>query len=330
MKTRSDVGIAMKEIGGYIEIEHNRGNLYHDNAIKLNCGRACLEYLIKAYEIRKIWLPFFLCDSVIQRCNHFDVSIGCYTIGDGFSIHIPSEIKEDEWLYVVNYYGQLSVNDIERLRKVHERIIVDNAQAYYEHPVVNVPTIYTCRKFFGVSDGAFLYTKRKVDFELETDVSYNRMEFLLGRFERGASVFYDEYVKNNEIFAKEPMKKMSALTENILRGLDHEYIKKARTDNWRILHEHLNEYNGLKLKNTENAFAYPLLVKNGREMRNILIGRKIYIPLLWPNVLSDCPLDSVEYELADNILPLPCDQRYKSEDMNYLAEQLIDLIRRQS
>ena len=41
----------MKEFGGYIEFEYFHGNEYHDKAIKLNCGRNCLAYLIKLYNI---------------------------------------------------------------------------------------------------------------------------------------------------------------------------------------------------------------------------------------------------------------------------------------
>ena len=35
-----------KEIGGYLELERFSGSLYHDNALALSSGRACLAYLI--------------------------------------------------------------------------------------------------------------------------------------------------------------------------------------------------------------------------------------------------------------------------------------------
>ena len=47
---------------------------------------------------------------------------------------------------------------------------------------------------------------------------------------------------------------------------------------------------------------------------------KIYIPTLWPNVLEECPEDSLEYHYAADILPIPVDQRYGIEDMKYLVE----------
>ena len=49
---------SMREIGGYIELEHNRNPMLHEECIKLNCGRSGLAYIIEAKGIRKIALPY--------------------------------------------------------------------------------------------------------------------------------------------------------------------------------------------------------------------------------------------------------------------------------
>ena len=38
----------MREMGGYIELDTYRGTMMYDNAIKLNCGRNALWYILKA------------------------------------------------------------------------------------------------------------------------------------------------------------------------------------------------------------------------------------------------------------------------------------------
>lgn len=48
----------MREFGGYIEIEHYKGNEYHTECLALNNGRNCLRYLIRTRRIRKIMLPY--------------------------------------------------------------------------------------------------------------------------------------------------------------------------------------------------------------------------------------------------------------------------------
>lgn len=70
---------------------------------------------------------------------------------------------------------------------------------------------------------------------------------------------------------------------------------------------------------------YPFLVENGAMLRKRLLKEKIYIPLLWPNVIQDLNPIDIEYKLADNILPLPCDQRYTIKDMDYIVEKIIRL-----
>lgn len=48
----------MKEYGGYIEFENYHGNMLHDRAISLNCGRNALAYLCEAKKIKKLYLPY--------------------------------------------------------------------------------------------------------------------------------------------------------------------------------------------------------------------------------------------------------------------------------
>ena len=157
---------------------------------------------------------------------------------------ILEEQLADEWLYVVNFYGQVCIQDI---LNNYKRVICDNAQAYFQEPLKGVDTLYTCRKFFGVSDGAILYTDKKLE-NLPIDESHDRMHFLLGRYEKSASEFYNEYVANNDFFEYEPIKLMSRLTNNILHGIDYEYVKNRRTENFTYLNEKLFSVNKLQLK----------------------------------------------------------------------------------
>lgn len=304
----------MKEIGGYIEFERYHGPMLHEGGLLLNCGRNCLAYLIRAKGIRAIAMPYFMCDSVLELCQKYGVKLRFYHVGLDFCPE-NVQLEEDEWLYLTNYYGQLTPDDIRRWKMTCDRLIVDNAQAYFEPPVSGVDILYTCRKFFGVPDGAVLYTDGSLCEDLERDESMNHMDFLMGRFERSASEFYARNQENNHRFAAEPILKMSALTENLLRSFDYETIKARRAQNFRYLHQRLGEKNRLSLRDVPGPFAYPFLVDNGGELRKELIRNKIYVPTLWPNVLREMTPDSVEYRLAGDLLPLPCDQRYGIGEM---------------
>ncbi len=313
----------MREIGGYIEFEHYHRPMLHENGIKLNCGRNALAYLLEAYDVAKIAMPRFMCDSCDGVLKNHHAAIQYYSIGLDLK---PMELslEHDEWLYLVNFYGQLTNDDILEMRQKHPKLIVDNAQAYFQEPVEGVPTLYTCRKYFGLADGAILYSEKKIKVELQ-DESFERMGFLLGRFERTASEFYSEYVDNNRLFAHTPIKRMSKLTENLLRGIDYDAVKKTRGENFSYLHERLSGRNQLELFVPNGPFMYPLYVENGADLRKLLQARKIFIPTLWPAVFDRCEPNSLEYDMAKNILPIPIDQRYHTEDMEYLTQTILDL-----
>ena len=56
----------MKAIGGFFELELNRGREYHYDALALNLGRTAFEYILKARKIRKIHLPLYTCDVMLE------------------------------------------------------------------------------------------------------------------------------------------------------------------------------------------------------------------------------------------------------------------------
>lgn len=305
----------MREIGGYIELDKFTGNMLYDDGVKLNCGRNALEYLIITKEIRKMFVPKFMCNSNNEVLKKHNIEVKYFSIGLDFKPLIENR-NDDEWLYLVNYYGQLSNEYIQTLGK---NVIVDNAQAYFQEPILGYDTAYACRKFFGVSDGAILFTDSMLN-NLPQDESYNRMGFLLGRFERPANEFYQEYVDNNERFFDEPLKRMSKLTENLLHAIDYEFVKNRRTENFEYLHRKLKIVNKLNLIIPEGAFMYPLYIDNGDAVRKKLHAKKIYVPTLWPDVFNFCGENELEYIMAKNILPIPIDQRYDIEDMKYIIE----------
>lgn len=317
----------MREIGGYIELDTYCLPMMHENAIALNCGRNALAYLLRARRIKKIWIPKLICNSVTSVCEREGVEYSFYSIGLDFHPVQEVELGDDEWYYFVNYYSQFDNAKIASYVDHYERVIVDHAQSYFQPPLPGVDTLYTCRKYFGVADGAFLYTDALLEEELSQDESFERMHFLQGRFERTASEFYSEYAANNRLFATEPIKRMSKLTRNLLHGIDYEHIRRVRKENYRLLHHALSDINCLNLDDQPGSFMYPLRLENGAEVRKKLQEKKIYIPTLWPDVFGWCEEYEPEYDMAKNILPLPMDQRYDTQDMKYLTREILKCLR---
>ena len=98
----------MREIGGYLELERFSGSAYHEDLLALNNGRNALLYLLKARKIRKLYIPFFLCDSVSRLCTRHGFAFAYYPIGPDFLPIFSETLKPGEYRYIVNYFGEIS------------------------------------------------------------------------------------------------------------------------------------------------------------------------------------------------------------------------------
>ena len=315
----------VKEIGGYFGLEKLISHEYYPDLAAVNNARCALLYIIKAKHYHKVYLPYFLCDSVRLVLERERIPFEEYRIDRTFLPLLDIRTNSGEVVYIVNYYGLLCDEQLISLKNRYGNIVVDNAQAFFARPVKGIDTLYSCRKFFGVPDGGYAYTDAEFQESLSTDVSMDRMRHLLGRFEgNSASDYYDCFNHNDESFKAIELRLMSALTHNILGAIDYHAAKCRREGNYLFLSEALGDKNLLEMECPSGPYAYPLYIRDGMTVKKQLAKRKIYVATLWPNVLGT-GLD-VETEFAENILPLPCDQRYAEEDMQRVVNAVRELI----
>ena len=311
----------MKEIGGYFGLEEFTGKEYYPDCIAVNHACNGLAYLMKARSITKLYIPCYLCDSVSSLCVREGCAFEYYHVGRDFLPIFAKTLDDGEYLYVVNYYGQLSEEVICALKAKHRNIILDNVQAFFARPIAGVDTLYTCRKFFGVPDGGYVWTDARITEPLQQDVSMDRMKHVLGRYEECASKYYADFSANEEMYRSLPLMGMSKLTHNLLRAIDYEAVKARREENYKYLHERLGSTNGLNVRAADGPYMYPYYCVDGARVRKALQAQKVYVSMLWPT-LPECA-SAEEKDLAVNILPLPVDQRYTLEDMRYMVDALM-------
>lgn len=314
-----------REIGGYLELEHFEGTEYHEGALALDCARNCLAYLVEARRITRLWVPEFLCASVDTVCVKHKTEVLHYPICATFEPDYAAiDLGKDDYLYLVDYYGQLGDEAIaQAAERSGGRLIVDEVMAFFRKPQEGLDTIYSCRKFFGVADGGYLYTNARVDRELEQAQSHDKMGFVLGRCERPANDFYPESAANNSRFIDEPVRLMSPITHNILRAVDYEAVAAKRRANFERLAVQLDGMNELAPVATDGAFMYPLLIEGGQQVRKQLQQRRIYVSTLWPYATER---EGVAGRYARDILPMVVDQRYDAADMDYQVSTLHEIL----
>ena len=306
----------MDAIGGYFSLELPIHEEYHKDAIKLNTGRNCLEYILRARRYKKIYVPYYTCEAVMEPINKLDIQFELYHIDIHFEISDSFILKEGEALLYTNYFG-LKQRYVEQLaEKVGPRLIVDNTQAFYAKPLQGIDTFYTCRKFFGVADGAYLYTEKLLDDIFVPDESYDRMTHLLKRIDLSAEQGFWDFRKADDSLGNQPIRNMSKLTQRILQSIDNEEVAQRRRENYQLLHKALSAQNNLELTLDDDAvpMVYPFLVPI-KGLREKMIESRVFVARYWPNVLEWTTVDDLEYRLAIQMQPLPVDQRYGEEEM---------------
>ena len=220
-----------------------------------------------------------------------------------------------------NYFG-LKQRYVEQLaEKTGSRLIVDNTQAFYADPIPGIDTFYTCRKFFGVPDGAYLYCDKELDEEIEQDYSYDRVAHLVKRIDLSAEDGFKDFRRVDDGLDNQPVRKMSKLTLRLMQSIDYEVAAQHRRSNFYLLHKALGKENNLELHLEDDAvpMVYPYLVPV-EGLREKLIENKIFVARYWPNVLEWAKPDDMDYLLACQMLPLPIDQRYGKDDINNILE----------
>lgn len=311
-----------REYGGYFELERFRGEEYHTEcAVAFNYCRTAWQYLLAARKIAKVYLPYYLCQTMTAAALRNGVNIEYYHIDEAFRPLCSNVPKTGEAILIVNYFGFLSPDTIQELVQKYGHVILDNTQAFFSSPHENIDTLYSCRKFFGVPDGGYLVARDLTTPQIEEDRSMERMTFLLGRLEDGASSHYAEFRDAEDRAGSVPVRLMSKTTHDLLRGIDYKYVKNTREKNYLRLHSRLGALNQLSaLQIPVGPYMYPLYYDgDAAALRTYLVHNRVYVPTLWSDVHDLLQGNHLELQLVDHIIPLPVDQRYSLDDMDRIA-----------
>ena len=306
----------MDAIGGYFSLELPLREEYHKNAIRLNTGRNCLEYILRVRGYKKLYLPYYSCEVLLEPFEKLGIEHAFYHINEHLELDEEILLSNGEAILYINYFG-LKQGYVETLAaKYGKQLIVDNTQAFFAQPIDGIDTFYSCRKFFGVPDGAYLYCAKELESDFEQDHSWERMAHLLKRIDLSPEDAYVDFREEDEKLKNNPIRTMSKLTHRIMASIDYNGVAERRRQNYQILDKVLSKENGISLLLATDTvpMVYPFLTTD-MQLRQRLIDSKVYIATYWPNVLDWCDENNTEDTLTRQLLPIPIDQRYGSEDM---------------
>lgn len=317
----------MAEMGSFIELQFQKGKEYFkgDNVVRLNSGRAAIFHSIRCFACNIAYVPYYECDTVRNFLIKKGIKVFYYHIDNNFN---PILEKNDEHSAIVipNYFGIMSSSRMEELASRYQNVIIDNAQAFFSEPIANCMNVYSARKFFGVSDGAYVIGKEINHYydEYDQDFSSDTSLFLLQRIEYGCEgKAYQSRMINEKRIDGSEVKRMSKLTQTILDGIDYISIKKKRKENFLYACELFNErniFNPLQYFDNDTVpMVYPLVIEDDLLLPKLLQA-KHFQGHLWSYLLDEVEKDSFEYWISRYIIPITIDQRYGKKGLVKIQE----------
>lgn len=313
-----------KAIGGYFELElpAQKAFLYPD-AYCFQSARSAFLALLQIGKPKHVWMPYYVCDSMLAPLRKAGFEFSFYSINEKFHIVDDINMSSDDWLLYVNYFGICNDYIDKILAKFNpNQVVLDYSQAFYSPSRECLATIYSPRKFFGVSDGGLLVTGLPVVMPLVIDGgAVGRSTHLLKRLADSAESGYAAYQQAEQSLVEFEPQQMSPLTRRILNSVDFEEVRIRRNRNFHFLHERLGRINKLLIDplSIDGPMCYPFFIAQSG-IRERLINERVFVATYWPDVLDMVDDSSCEASLVKSIIPLPCDQRYGEEEMKKISD----------
>jgi len=315
----------------------------YEHSILLVNARSGLSLLTEFILPPKIWLPSYLCHTIVDGVLNAGGKIEFYALDSDLrplSYDWLQKVGAGDLIVWIDYFGwPCDDSFFDMLRKSGAFILEDACQAMLSEGIGKHSdfVLVSPRKFLGVPDGAVL-TAQNNRFDLsKASLMDPPGEWWLQAFM--AMVLRREFDVHGEpnrwyelyksMDAAHPIGRyaMSQLSHILLmRGFDYDSIAERRIANYEILASQLGEF-ALFPERPPGVvpLGFPIRTEYRDQLRQALFKEYIYPPIHW--LIQDVvPAQFNEsHKLAQEIMTLPCDQRYAQRDMERIAK----LVRRE-
>lgn len=309
------------------------------HCIYTSSGRSAIRLFRQFCKPSKVLLPDYMCDCVI---NEF-VDKAFYHINRDFSIDMNSLIQQIDndvsAVYLMHYFGHLqNENDLKRINTLREKygfiIVEDTTHSIFSSPcTIGDYCICSLRKWLPIPDGGVLYSSKRLGninfrnfnkWDANENINAMFIKNLHLKYNIECKDIYRNKFKREEqiIDSNKDAYLMSDISKIFLKYLSVNDISKKRIENMNILNE-LGLNCCISFENNEIPFVFPMYLKNRDFVRTQLCDNNIYCPVLWP---VECSFNEVAKEISDNIIMIPIDQRYNSESMNFIVNNIKVLV----
>ena len=337
-------------IGGEFELNAMPGQTHSpQDCYSYASGRATLYQILMSIKLTtfKVWLPDWLCESMIDAVRRTGLDYGFYELGPDLRMDVGRFVEKNrpvsgnDVIVLVNYFGLVDVErTIAYLRslKVESVIVEDDVQALFS--ILDDSAKHTAdyrftslRKTIAAPDGGLVRTKKQMP------VAQQKNTFapfkLKGALIKGAAdentddgAYLALFEQGEALIENNYESEMSGEASAILAATDLEEVANRRRENAHYLTAKLKELGIeplLKCQGNSVPLFVPVLIENRDAVRMELRRNGIFCPVHWP-LRKDMEALPMGRRMAEKELSLVIDQRYNQEDMDSIVQVLKDTL----
>lgn len=325
-----------------------------EDAVYTSSGRGAISLILSSIEPKNKYalLPIYTCESVIMPFVKKGYDINFFDIEPDLTINKVKFLefvkKNNPGIILLHgYFGFDSLHGIRpEYRKLRDQgiIIIEDIT----HSVISkydmVGADYylaSLRKWLALPDGGVAISIKQKLFSENFSIHKNLMEQNI----KAIKMKY-KYTKDPDPKLKAEYRKifysmedlldkdcsiysMSNISENILKNTDFNEIRKKRRNNFKYLLNLISEFTFISpvfktLPKNVTPLYLPVYISGIRgKLQKHMAKNEIYMPVHWPmpKIWQKTLTKNAEY-IYENILSIPCDQRYSNKDMDRIAKTL--------
>lgn len=308
-------------------------------------GRSGIDFLVRELSPRQVWMPSYLCGTMLEGIKHNDFSYRFYAVDYDLKFSHRDwldAVGENDLVVFIEYFGFPCESSVLSLAKSKRAwVLVDACQAllskrrYSDFDFL----LFSPRKFLGVPDGGILCSNKQQYFgQGKLQMSPDPWWFtafeataLRGEFDRkGGDRRWFQLFRKADIQSPVGNYAMSEFSKRLLSKFDYRTIARKRAENFRFLASELGKLALFpKLPSDVVPLGFPIRTEYRDRLRQVLFGENIYPPVHWAikGVVPERFEDS--HRLSEDIMTLPCDQRYEIEDMRRMTALVLQETKKQ-
>lgn len=298
---------------------------------------AILNYIVKIQKkTAKIYLPYYLCPSVVHACRDSGIYTEFYELDEFFQFPLSylDKMEQNTILLTVNYFG--FVDDSKIVEEVKERrsdivTISDRVQDFYSLAKSSADFAFTSlRKFFPIPEGGIVHAKN-ISWDGVHD--YPRGQFsiykIIGSLLKNSDIADKDYLyffsQGEQVLdASKTIERASEISHYLFDNLDFIEAQNKRKQNYDFIYEEGDKL-GIKFlfayKQNIIPLAIPVIIEERDRTKKELMDLNIFLPIHWEiseyNICS-----SISTYISKKEISLIIDQRYDLDDIRYQIQML--------